>query len=518
MNNQDIYNIPTDKFELVQSDMKIYDAVPATRPIGYFEDAMRRFVKNKASVVGAIIIFLIILFAIIAPMLTPYTVRDFDGYYARVRPKVSLFQDTGFWNGAKTVRYNERYLMYTAAIGMGATDPTGHGNPITWQEGLDSKYNAVKSISEPYMTGGQQYFDVSVDSYHSVGFRYVPMSKARFEAVMKWQEENGIQVVYPMIDTSSKYAPKLDQNDANYWYRTAANGSPVNKKGKPMSLKDVQENGLVDNYLRDANGEVQYSRPRDKTMLDVRVLYYNYYQFMHGHEPMNAFGTDAQGYDIMVRMAQGTRLSLLLAIAVSVINLTLGAVIGALEGYYGGLVDLITERIIEIISGMPFYVVATLFQLHLVSTGKVSTFVGLLFAFVLTGWIGTASRVRTQFYRFKKEEYILSARTLGASDARLMFKHIFPNAIGTIITSSILVIPYVILSESTLSFLGIVNFQGREMTSLGTMLSNAQGYLRTDPHILFFPATIISLLMICFNLFGNGLRDAFNPSLRGADE
>ena len=123
-----------------------------------------------------------------------------------------------------------------------------------------------------------------------------------------------------------------------------------------------------------------------------------------------------------------------------------------------------------------------------------------------------------QFYRFKGQEYILAARTLGASDARLMFKHIFPNSLGTIITSSVLVIPGVLFSESTLTYLGIVNLDSSTMTSIGTMLANGRQFLSSYPHIIFFPALFISLLEISFNLFGNGLRDAFNPALRGSDE
>ena len=128
-----------------------------------------------------------------------------------------------------------------------------------------------------------------------------------------------------------------------------------------------------------------------------------------------------------------------------------------------------------------------------------------------------ASRVRMQFYRFKGQEYILAARTLGANDTRLMFKHIFPNSLGTLITGSILVIPGVIFSESSLTYLGIVNLESSTMTSVGTMLANGKDFLATDPYIIFFPALFIALLEICFNLFGNGLRDAFNPSLRGVE-
>ena len=174
------------------------------------------------------------------------------------------------------------------------------------------------------------------------------------------------------------------------------------------------------------------------------------------------------------------------------------------------------ERITDILASVPFIVVATLFQMHLAD--KVGTFPSLLFAFILTGWIGIAGRVRTQFYRFKGQEYILAARTLGASDRRLIFRHILPNSLGTIITGTVLIIPGVIFSESFLSFLGIVNLETSGMTSVGTLLAGGQSYLSKFPHMIFFPAVFIALLEISFNLFGNGLRDAFNPSLRGADE
>jgi oligopeptide transport system permease protein len=126
--------------------------------------------------------------------------------------------------------------------------------------------------------------------------------------------------------------------------------------------------------------------------------------------------------------------------------------------------------------------------------------------------------VRSQFYRFKGAEYVLCARTLGASDGRIIFRHILPNAIGTIITSAVLLIPGVIFSEAMLSYLGIVNLEAENMTSIGTMLAGGRQYLSTYPHILAFPAIFIALLEISFHLFGNGLRDAFNPVLRGTEE
>ena len=112
----------------------------------------------------------------------------------------------------------------------------------------------------------------------------------------------------------------------------------------------------------------------------------------------------------------------------------------------------------------------------------------------------------------------MAARTLGARDIRIIGKHIFPNTLGTLITSVALVIPGVVFNESMLSYLGIVNLGGSETTSLGTLLSDAGGIWQEYPHLLLVPAVVISLMMICFNLFGNGLRDAFNPSLRGVEE
>lgn len=231
---------------------------------------------------------------------------------------------------------------------------------------------------------------------------------------------------------------------------------------------------------------------------------------------MYIFGTNSLGQDLFGAIGIGARFSIIFAILVSAINLTIGAIYGSIQGYYGGKVDLIMDRIADILSGMPFIVCTTLFQLHLGQ--KVGVVPAFLFAFVLTGWIGMSALTRKQFYRFKGQEFVLAARTLGASDRRLMFKHIFPNSLGTIITSCALVIPSVIFSETQLTYLGIINLQEFAGTSIGTLMSQGQVAMTTAPHGMFFPSIFLSLLLICFNLFGNGLRDAFNPSTRGVDD
>ena len=203
----------------------------------------------------------------------------------------------------------------------------------------------------------------------------------------------------------------------------------------------------------------------------------------------------------------------MLAIIVASVNLFVGAIYGAIEGYYGGKIDLMMERFVDIMASIPLIIVITLLKYHF----DISHVYILFIAFFLTGWTGMAARTRMQFYRFKNQEYVLVAKTLGAKDSRIMFRHIFPNAIGTLITSSVLVIPGVIFSETSLSYLGIINLNTGSLTSVGTLLSTGQGFLFTYPHMILFPSIFISLLMLSFNLFGNGLRDAFNPSLRGTE-
>jgi len=339
-----------------------------------------------------------------------------------------------------------------------------------------------------------------------------------------------------MINTRPGQIPMEHQGEADWWFRhEIANVRvymwdedlgrevgvgqrlirPLDENGRPMTLEDVQERGLVDNFLR-RGGEIVYAERVDTGNFRIRVLYYNYYQFLHGTAPSHIFGADVLGRDIWARLASGILVSLGLATMVFVINVTVGLIIGSIEGYYGGWTDLIIQRVKEIIGAIPIIILAQLVNLHWISRGHLSPFWGLVMIFFINGWIGPSNLTRIQFYRFKNQEYILAARTLGAKDPRIMFKHILPNAIGTIVTMTVLIIPGIIMAEGTFAFLGIVTDTG-DRVALGAMMAGASAAFPRDAHILFFPAVVMSLLMISFNLFGNGLRDAFNPSLRGTE-
>ena len=225
--------------------------------------------------------------------------------------------------------------------------------------------------------------------------------------------------------------------------------------------------------------------------------------------PTYILGTEYSGYDLFAYSFAGLRTSLILGLCTAAFCFTFGLIWGAISGYFGGNVDIFMERFCEILSGVPWIVVMTLCILHL---GK--TFFTFFLALCLTGWMGTAGRTRAQFYRFKGREYVLASRTLGAGDFRLIFKHILPNSMGTIITGAVLMIPSVIFSEATISYL---NLGLQDKQSFGVMMSNNQPFLENHPYVVIFPAIVMALMMISFNLFGNGLRDAFNPSLKGSD-
>lgn len=514
--------IPPEKFEFVHSGERIADKKFEDKPIGYFKDAWIRFRKNHASVVATIIIICIVLFAFLTPIFnTRYNARFMDSYYAKKAPRALALRPYGIFDGGTTRTFSEKGLIKAIAIGVGAEDYDGRS--VSLGEGLESYYQPMLKISDPIeKRAGKKItltFNGKIDTYLEVGFMYLSLEQAEYQRIVQWEKDNNLHVFYPLVEDNNYNA---DAKDANNWYKTKKNVPVrINEKGKAEELTYSPDTVLEDNYKRDAEGNLVYYEYAgggnfETAQYKVRVLYYNYYRYKNGFEPNYILGTDSQGYDLALRMAGGIKLSLLVAICVSFINFIIGAVYGAIEGYYGGLTDLIMERISDILSGVPFIIVATLFQIHLAA--KVGAVPSLLFAFVLTGWIGTAARVRTQFYRFKNQEYVMAARTLGARDSRIIWKHIFPNSLGTIITSCALVIPGVINSESMLSYLGIVKLGSAGSTSLGTLLSDASSIWTNYPHLMIYPALILSLLMICFNLFGNGLRDAFNPSLRGVED
>ena len=510
MNNNNFEHIPQEQFRFVQMDERLHDKKLETKARSFFQDAMLRFSKNKSSVIAAWILMALILFSLISPLVSPYDLSDRDKLYVNFPSYVPAIAELG-WG-----------IMDGAVIhGSQNENSVNSWRGIAEETGLDPVLGIVNTYTTLVKQRGQMVerytYDLEVNRYFEKGVVYWTLNYQQFEDLQKWQNETGIQVIYPWVEYS---AINDIRDNANLWYECDAKGAAIlDKDGNftPVYSTRTEIEGAPYNSLRieGDDGSYIYSFAVSGAVR-VRVCYYNYYTYLNGTEPTYIFGTTSLGQDLFSAIGIGARFSLIFAVCVSIINLSIGAVYGSIQGYYGGMVDMIMDRISDILSGVPFIVVTTLFQLHLAA--KAGVLGSFLFAFVMTGWIGMAALTRKQFYRFKSQEFVMAARTLGASDKRLMFKHIFPNAIGTIITSVALVIPGVIRSETTLTYLGIVNLEAYVGATVGTLLNQGNAAVTTAPHTLLWPSLFLGLLMICFNLFGNGLRDAFNPSTRGAED
>ncbi|MCH5151919.1 MAG: ABC transporter permease [Clostridiales bacterium] len=638
------YNsIPKEKFTFATQGEMIHDKKLDTKAVSHAKDSFRRFCKNKASVVAAIILGIIILLAIFGPVVTG---ADIDRVSVReqfLEPK--LFEaGTGFWDGTKkytNVIYDTEGKVpagfYAPAVmnlvvdeeptAVNMASPFGKGGFVMFEnqmaveddtpdDGEDDEDVVTTVLTSSTLSSDTFYVSASGNymvnialgdtnginegqlgqfriylkngddiillkswstDYTSVAlnlsgalqakgieeiadarlvfelksaadtYSYLLIESCVFtanaseteahlarlekigftdatEMVLRAKDGLGVfpegywscvgrkgvyaSIVYYCSFTFDTYAAVYDQTEVVYAksdmdYFESMGWCTYNPDIGPESFEKLSDDCPIESIVS------QKVNSRTGELLEFTAMSYRYKQMGYKKMPKFIFGTDSSGVDVFSRMFAGLRTSLVLGVATFAFCFLFGLVWGSISGYFGGIVDLSMERFCDILGGVPWLVVMTLCILHLGNN-----FFTFFLALCMTGWMGTAGLTRTQFYRFKGMEHVLAARTLGARDVRLIFKHILPNSLGTIITSSVLMIPSVIYSEATLAYLNL-GLQG--VTSFGVMLANNQQYLQSHSYLIIIPSVVMALMMISFNLFGNGLRDAVNPTLKGSE-
>lgn len=312
------------------------------------------------------------------------------------------------------------------------------------------------------------------------------------------------------------------------WYvftltKTLRSGFIVYNQDAPNKLYTLKEENFVESGHDDVTPlgyTITHKNPKDENITKIKLI-----SSVFPH----VFGTDSSGRDIMTRSMYGSRVSLLIGVIASLIVLVIGATYGAISGLLGGKVDFIMMRFVEIIYSVPDVLIVLLLQVVLqqplqhwfdssslgivqalssLGVGIVSIFI----TFALLYWVGMARIIRGQVLSLKKQEYVTAAIVLGASNKRIILRHLLPNSIGAIVVTTCLEIPSAIFLESFLSFLGLGI--SAPMSSLGSMCADAIDTITVYPYRLLFPAVVLSLLVLSLNLVGDGLRDALDPRLK----
>lgn len=260
----------------------------------------------------------------------------------------------------------------------------------------------------------------------------------------------------------------------------------------------------------------QYLRPFEYSQKEQMKIDKGFKVFPH------IMGTDALGRDYAIRVIYGTRISLLVGIFSALIVIVIGIIYGAISGYFGGKVDMVMMRIVDVIYSLPDVLIVILLSVAIkdwVSTSKNpliarlgAGMVSIFIVFGLLYWVSMARQVRGQVLSIKEQEYVLASKAIGASPARIIRKHMIPNCVSVIIIIAAMQIPSAIFTESFLSFLGLG--VSMPMPSLGSLASDARISLQSYSYLLVFAAAAIFLIVLSFHLLGNGLRDAFDPKLR----
>lgn len=458
--NKNILNMQLDVSDFLPADETEKQKLTVLREsVGFWRDGIRRFRKNKIAMIALIIIVLISLFAFIGPIIYPYS------YEQQIRESENLAPME--YSGKELLAMNRAVFLGWSSDEYGLIMTSEEFDEVEFAENVIK----IKSNTTMYAVWG-----IDADGNGQNDFSGIPHVYNNTENIKNEGEV--------------KYTVTYNEN--------AGKGSvPVDSAKYP------------------SGGSVVIQPNIDLVKENTEKL------FPH------ILGTDTLGRDTVVRLMMGSRISIIVGIIAAFLILVIGSLYGAVAGYFGGMIDLIMMRVVDIIYAVPDILIIILLMvtlkyplklladnipwfgwINIIGVGLICIFI----VFALLYWVGMARIVRSQILSLKEQEYVTAARALGASSGRIIRRHLLVNCIGTLIVTTTLQIPSIIFTESFLSFIGLG--VSAPMPSLGSMASDAIGGLQSYPYRLLAPAIIISLIILSFNLFGDGLRDAFDPKLK----
>jgi oligopeptide transport system permease protein len=461
---------------LETSDLKASDFVSAIRKktdnsisrpsLSYWQDALRRFKKNKQALVAFMLATFLLLFVFVGPSIYTIDPNEQDPNQANLAP--SLGQD---------------------AIVI--------SDPVIWDGITAADHPAQPTENIENLPAPQNLSTVEVVSTQSVKLSWSTVAGAAGYQVYRSEVaiESGSLGV-PLGDTAAgnivSYEDNASLESKEYHYAVVAKNLDGNESTEFSTLSVVVRPGLSLEAAQVIRADAQVG---ETVRLRAAPL-----------------GTDSLGRDLLARVMYGGRISLFIGLFCAFSQVLIGVIIGGVAGYFGGRVDDVLMRVSDFVLGLPFLLFVILLKVVFSSGAGDSGVVPMMIALIVLSWPGAARLVRGQILQLRESEFVHAARMMGATPRYLLLRHLFPNLLGIILVSLTFGVPVAIFSEAFLSFVGLGI--SAPAASWGSLCNDAIQSILTRPHEFFFPALLISITVLAYNLLGDGMRDALDPKLR----